>query len=296
MATPLRVSATDGYALGARKYGEQGAGPYVVIAGATAVKQAFYARFSAWLSLRGFTVLSFDYRGVGESRPERLRGFDARLRDWGQRDLEGVLRFALDDRGDRPLHLIGHSVGGQLLGLAESSRHLQRVVTVASQSGYWGHWRGVSALHKAAVWYGLLPVLGTALGYVPGRFGLGEDLPRGVALEWARWCRHPDYLFGDGLSAEGFERLHAEVLAFSVADDDYAPHQAVDWLHARYVNADVERVHLSAKALGVRSIGHFGVFRSALQDSVWPELASFLAPRARTDSTGSPAAPAAAPA
>jgi predicted alpha/beta hydrolase len=296
MATPLRISATDGYALGARKYGEQGAGPYVVIGGATAVKQAYYARFAAWLSLRGFTVLTFDYRGVGESRPAKLRGFDARMRDWGQRDLEGVLHFAQEDAGARPLHYVGHSVGGQLLGLAESAGHVQKAVTVASQSGYWGHWRGASALHKAAVWYGLLPVVGTALGYVPGQLGLGEDLPKGVALEWARWCRRPDYLFGDGLPATGFERVGAELLAFSIEDDDYAPQQAVDWLHGRYVNARVERVHLTPRQRGVKAIGHFGFFRSALQDAVWPEVASFLWPRARTVSTGAPAVPVASPA
>ncbi|MER2561001.1 MAG: alpha/beta fold hydrolase, partial [Myxococcaceae bacterium] len=153
MPTPIRISATDGYALGARRFGDQSAGPYVVIAGATAVKQAYYARFAAWLSLQGCTVLTFDYRGIGESRPARLRGFEARLRDWGERDLEGVLRFALEDKGSRPLHVIGHSVGGQLLGLAASNGSIDRIVTVGSQSGYWGHWSGASKLHKAAVWY-----------------------------------------------------------------------------------------------------------------------------------------------
>jgi predicted alpha/beta hydrolase len=296
MATPLRISATDGYALGARKYGEQGAGPYVVLNGATAVKQAYYARFAAWLSLRGFTVLTYDYRGIGESRPAKLRGFSARLRDWGEKDFEGVLRFALEDKGSRPLHVIGHSVGGQVLGLAPSNHHVERVVTVGSQSGYWGHWRGASALHKAAVWYGLLPMVGTTLGYVPGRLGLGEDLPGGVALEWARWCRHPQYLFGDGVSPQGFARLTAPMQAISLEDDDYAPRQAVDWLHTHYVNAAVERIHLMPRELGAKTVGHFGFFRSAFQDSAWPQVTSFLWPPSRTVSSGSPVVPAAAPA
>jgi predicted alpha/beta hydrolase len=291
MSTTLRLHATDGYALGARKYGEQQAGPYVVLCGATAVKQSYYTRFAAWLSLEGFTVLSFDYRGVGESRPARLRGFEATMRDWGERDLEGVLRFAREDGQGRPLFLVGHSVGGQLLGLAESSRHLERVVTVGSQSGYWGHWRGASALRKAAVWYGLIPFVGAALGYVPGRLGLGEDLPAGVALEWARWCRTPDYLFGHGVAVERYQGLRCALLSVSVDDDDYAPRQAVDWLHARYVNADVERVHVTPRELGASSVGHFGFFRAALRDSAWPMVASFLRGRARPVSTGEPATP-----
>lgn len=301
MPTPLRISAVDGYALGARRFGDQSAGPYVVINGATAVKQAYYARFAAWLSLQGCTVLTYDYRGIGESRPARLRGFEATLRDWGERDLEGVLRFAIEDKGSRPLHVVGHSVGGQLLGLAQSNGAIERAVTVSSQSGYWGHWTGASALSKAAVWYGLMPVVGTLVGYIPGKLGIGEDLPGGVALEWARWCRHPHYLLGHGISPEGFSRLRAQLRVISIADDDYAPRQAVDWLHALYTNADVERHHVSPRELEVPAIGHFGFFRSTFQDSLWRTVSTFLLGRHLSadagahapETTGAPPAPAA---
>lgn len=276
MATALRISALDGYALGARQYGGQGSGPLVVIAGATAVKQAYYARFAAWLSLRGCTVLTFDYRGVGESRPAKLVGFEACLRDWGEKDLEAVVRFAAAEKGGRSLHLIGHSVGGQLLGLAPSTSEVERIVTVASQSGALRHWSGVSAVHKAAVWYGLIPAVGGLLGYVPGKLGLGEDLPGGVALEWARWCRHPDYFLGHGVARTGYERVRAAIRSISLSDDDYAPAPAVDWLHQLYSNAQVERVHLSPDQLDVPAIGHFGFFRSTFQDSLWPQVTSFL--------------------
>lgn len=276
MPTPIRISATDGYALGARRFGDQSAGPYVVIAGATAVKQAYYARFAAWLSLQGCTVLTFDYRGIGESRPARLRGFEARLRDWGERDLEGVLRFALEDKGSRPLHVIGHSVGGQLLGLAASNGSIDRIVTVGSQSGYWGHWSGASKLHKAAVWYALLPALGNTFGFIPGKFGIGEDLPKGVALEWAKWCRHPEYMLGHGIGKDGFARVKAPMRAISISDDDYAPKPAVDALHALYSGTQVERHHVSPKELETQAIGHFGFFRSTFQDSLWRNVSTFL--------------------
>jgi predicted alpha/beta hydrolase len=292
MATPLRISATDGYALGARRFGDHSSGPYVVIAGATAVKQASYARFAAWLSLQGATVLTFDYRGIGESRPARLRGFEASLRDWGESDLEGVLRFAREDKGSRSLHVIGHSVGGQLLGLAGSNAAIDRVVTVSSQSGYWGHWRGLSAWKKAAVWYGLMPVVGNVVGFIPGQLGLDQDLPKGVALEWATWCRHPQYLLGHGVSREGFERVRAPLLAISIDDDDFAPAQAVDWLHALYSNGAVERHHVLSRNVGVSSIGHFGFFRSAFQDSLWRLVTTFLMPRPSTVTNGAPAEPA----
>lgn len=276
MPTPVRISATDGYALGARLYGEQSAGPLVVIAGATAVKQAYYARFAAWLALQGATVLTFDYRGVGDSRPHSLRRFDARMRDWGEHDLEGVLQFALHEKGSRPLHFIGHSVGGQMLGLAKSNGALEKVLTVASQSGYWRHWSGAGRLQMFAVMFGMIPLFGGALGYVPGQLGMGEDLPGGVALEWAKWCRHPDYLLGYVGSRDGYARVRGEVLAMSIDDDTYAPVPAVDWLHALLSSATVERRHLTPAAIGAPTIGHFGFFRSTFEETLWPMASGFL--------------------
>ncbi len=276
MAVPVRVTAADGYALGAQRYGDQSPGPFVVINSATGVKQGFYARFASWLSLQGFTVLTWDYRGIGESRPAKVRGFQARMRDWGQLDLEGVLTFADKERGSRPLVVVGHSIGGQLLGFAASNGLIERVVTVGSQSGSLRHFRGAGRLKLAATWYGVLPLVGTALGYIPGQLGIGEDLPAGIALEWARWGRHPDFFLNDGISRDGFERLRAPVRAISLWDDGYAPAPAVDWLHGLYSSAAVERVHLTARDVGAKSIGHFGFFRSAFEQALWPQVASFL--------------------
>jgi predicted alpha/beta hydrolase len=292
MATPLRISATDGYALGARRYGECGAGPYVVINGATAVPQSFYARFATWLSLQGMTVVTYDYRGIGDSRPARMRGFHATMRDWGEKDFEGVLRFALSEKGERPVVVIGHSVGGQLLGLAQSNGAVARAVTVGAQSGYWGHWDGWSKAHKMAVWYAVIPAVTHVVGYFPRQFGLGEDLPQGVALEWARWCRHPRYVFSRPDTAAGFARVQAPIKSFSVDDDDYAPERAVDWLHRAFTGAPVERVHLVARDLHASGVGHFGFFRPVFQDSLWSQVSRFVA-KGRSSPTGAARQPVA---
>ena len=41
----------------------------VLIVSAMGVPQRFYADFAEWLASQGHAVMSFDYRGVGESRP-----------------------------------------------------------------------------------------------------------------------------------------------------------------------------------------------------------------------------------
>jgi len=275
MHDAVRISAADGYALGGTVF-DGARGPVVVVNGATGVRQRYYARFAHWLADEGATVVTYDYRGIGESRPHRLRGFSARMRDWGQLDLEGVLRFVHGVFPGRPVAVIGHSVGGQLLGLAPSITHVARVVTVGAQSGYWGHWPLSTKVAFASLWYGVMPITSKAVGYFPGQLGIGEHLPRGVAEEWARWCRSEGYFTDDDVPTDGYARVTAPLLAWSFTDDGYAPRAAVDWLHRLYASAPVVRRHLSPRELGVKRVGHFGFFRECFRDSLWEDAASWL--------------------
>jgi len=157
---------------------------------------------------------------------------------------------------------------GRDLGLAG---HRRQPPAVAG-----GHWPRPAAWRYALLWYVAMPGLTHLLGHFPGRLlGLGEDLPRGVALRWARWCRTPDYL-GD---FSGHARFTAPLLAYSFADDVYAPARAVDWLHDRYGSTSKERRHVTPRDLGVARIGHFGFFRPDAEP-LWREAADWLAARA----------------
>src|SRR5690606_32528534 len=117
------------------------------------------------------------------------------------------------------------------LGLTSQTAKLSGAMLVASQLGYWRRWPTSEQLKLGLTVHALLPGLATALGYVPGWTGLGEDLPGGVAREWARWCRHPDYLMGYVPEARAhFASLRGPVLAWGFTDDWYAPIPAVDAL------------------------------------------------------------------
>jgi predicted alpha/beta hydrolase len=239
------------------------------------VRQRYYGRFAQWLAERGFTVLTYDYRGIGESRPDRLRGFPGRLRDWGLEDFEGVLRFVAREHPGRPVTLVGHSVGGQLTGFPRSNELIKAAVTVGSQFGYWGHWPMPHKLAMRALWY-VMPAIARTVGFLPGQLGVGEHVPAGVAIEWARWGRQRGSFTDDGVTTEGFERLRVPVLSFSFADDLYAPKLAVDRLHELLRAARVERRHIDPRASGAPPIRHFGFFRPEYRDSLWAEVAGFL--------------------
>lgn len=257
----------------------RGPGPdCVVVAGATGVKRQFYAPLARFLVAQGLSVLTFDYRGIGGSAPERLKGFQARMEDWGTHDLDAALAWVVDVARPRRLLVVGHSVGGQLLGLAEHADLVDAAAFVGSQSGYWLHWPLGTRLGIGLLWFGLIPGLSPLLGKFPSsKLGLGEDLPRGVAEQWARWGRDPDYLLrGDTVRRDQYANLRMPILMASIDGDFYAPHAAVDALASFYAGAQVTRWRLPKTP----STGHFTVFKPG-DAAVWGRLASWLEDPAR---------------
>jgi predicted alpha/beta hydrolase len=117
------------------------------------------------------------------------------------------------------------------------------------------------------------------VGYFPSSLlGQGEDLPAGVAMEWARWCRHPQYAAGV-LDAPGYTGFRADIRSYWVTDDAYAPRPAAEALLGLYPSAHSELVEVSPADAGVRRIGHFGFFREQLRDPLWRDAADWLTSR-----------------
>lgn len=273
--TELALAAADGYRLAASVALPDGEAPrrVVLVAPATGVRRRLYRPFAEFLAARGAVVLTWDWRGVGESRPPRLRGFRATMRDWGEQDLAGAIHWAGERFPGVPRVLVGHSFGGQAPGLAPNAGALSGALLVGAQSGYWGHWPGRSGWRYLPLWYLAVPALTRLFGYFPAApLGLGEDLPAGVALQWARWCRSPGYL-GDW---SGHARFRAPLLAYSFADDDYAPREAVAALLGHYGSEVREHRHLAPAEVGAEHIGHFGFFRPGVVPSLWAEAARWM--------------------
>lgn len=280
MIDDIRFAARDGYSLAGTLFRpRQGNGRAVLIHAATGVRRGFYAKFAARLAEAGFTALSFDYRGIGDSHPGSLRNFPARMRDWAQLDAAGALDFLAAQAPEAKLLCVGHSFGGNGLGVVPGIERYHAALFVGTQSGYWRHWPGAG---KPAMWlltHLMLPSVSGALGYFPMKLlGQGEDLPGGVASEWAGWCRHPRYAAGV-VGSEGYARLTAPIRSYWVSDDRYAPRPAAEALFDLYPNAaEKELVEVDAAAHG-GGIGHFGFFRDRFRDSLWRDAAGWLARR-----------------
>jgi predicted alpha/beta hydrolase len=275
----LTLKARDGYPLAAHLYEPSGtAHANLVIHGALAVPARFYARFAEAMAEAGVRVLCYDYRGVGGSRPRTLRGFSADLETWGELDAPAALDFLADHHGSVRTFALGHSLGGQVLALDARSRDvLAGAFLVASQNGFYGNFAGARRLGVMGFWYGLLPLATHTFGYLPGFVGLGADVPRGVAEQWSRWCKHPRYYFSTHPHYEALlARFERPIHAVSFSDDWYAPRKNVEWLLAHYRGARVTHEHLEPAQLGAQAIGHFGFFARSQSHALWPRVLAFV--------------------
>lgn len=279
--TELSFPARDGHALAAtlREPAQRDAKAFVLIGSATAVPRQFYGKFASYLAEAGFAALTFDYRGVGGSKPKSLRGFSARMRDWAALDLTAAIDFAAKQAAGRPLLLVGHSFGGQALGLVPNSQKISRALLVAAQVGYW---RLFPPPENYRIYVRLRfvgPAVAHAFGYVPGWLGVGVDLPKGVFLEWAGWCMNPRYLFDDATleTRKNFPNYTGALRAIGLADDKWAPPVAVQLLLDGYTGTKPEHLTIAPADVGAAKIGHFGFFRAEHRDTLWKHAAEWLA-------------------
>ena len=274
-AEPFEIQARDGHRLGATLFRPAaGNGRALQINAAAGVKQEYYGKFAAYLAERGFTVLTFDYRGIGRSGSFRLK--NVRLRDWAELDAAAALEF-LGKNFPAKLMAVGHSFGGQSFALVPGAERLAAALAVGSQSGYWRHWRGAP---RAGMWlltHALLPGISRLFGYFPAAaLGRGENIPAGVAIEWASWCRNPDYLVGALGANEQYARFSAPLRVYWMADDLHAPLAAAQALLRLYPRAPSELKRVAPREVGAERIGHFGFFREQFRDTLWRDAADWL--------------------
>lgn len=294
----IEIAASDGMRIAACRYPTRGrARAVVVLAPAMGVRQDFYAPFAQFLAEQGMAVLSFDYRGIGRSVPPRfrksLRGFEADLHTWAERDYNAALLAAKAWQPRVPLLIVGHSLGGQLPGLLPDNERVDGMLTVAAGSGYWRDNAPRTRRLVWIMWYFAVPFWTRIFGYFPGkRLRKVGDLPKGVIYQWSRWCRNPHYVSdarGRPLR-DGFERMRAPLLCMSFTDDEMMSRRSIDSLHDCYRNAQVERRYIRPQDVQATRIGHFGFFRPQFRDSLWRQALDWLERRASASNQAQSAA------
>ena len=162
------------------------------------------------------------------------------------------------------------------------------MLLVGAHSGYWRDYAARARLRMYLLWHVLMPALTLAVGYFPGRkLHLLEDLPAGVALEWAN-RRRPEFWWNvtlpDGTPDVGriqnavrrFQEIRAPTLAVRFTDDSFSTEAATLRILRLYPNCPASQMVLGPSDAGGQKIGHFGFFRSRFRATLWPRILEWL--------------------
>lgn len=204
------------------------------------------------------------------------------MQHWGELDLEAVIQFVQEKYQSEELYYLGHSAGGQILGLAPSSDKFKKVILAATGVGAWRAWMGTQKYLLAAMWYGLMPLMmmlqrgnffhSKMLGPIP--------VPKHAVKQWVEWAKSEDYLFTPkhGLELSGYSKIKGDIFALTISDDWYAPQSSRDALLAHYNNSHRETQFIMPQDIGLKKIGHFGLFRKKQEiiQGIWQPMIKFL--------------------
>lgn len=272
----IQFSTLDDFKLSGQYFPAKSPKAGVLIAPATGVRQHFYFSIARALAEQGYACLTFDYRDIGTSRTaKQLRDSPALKQDWGQYDMPAALDCLASLVPGLPISLLGHSAGAMLVGLMPNYAKLTRIIQVSAGSGYLKGVTGTTRPFAQLMFYLVVPVTCSILGYAPAKLmGWGEDLPKGVALQWVEWCSSPGYVsngFDKTIKQHFYNDIQCPIVNVRCSDDPIASQANVEDILRLFPNADITRVVVSPADYGLNRLGHINIFRRQSQ-TAWPTI------------------------
>lgn len=221
----------------------QESAPVVVVVPAMGMKARYYVGLIEALAAAGPHAVVAEQRGH-EASGGRL---PSRSYDFGYAemvaDLDDALRAVRAEFPDSPVHLLGHSLGGQIATMyaALHPGAVAGLILMASSTPHWPHW-GPRLLVAGYAF----PLVSRLVGHYPGeRLGFAGREARGVMRDWGRLARTGRFVAGE----DALATVRLPVLAVSVEGDTLGVPAAVDALVAKLPGASVTRRHLDAEGV-----------------------------------------------
>lgn len=237
----------------------------LLINSATGVKQHVYFSFATYFSEKGFTVITYDYRGIGLSKPEQMKGFEASMRIWGSRDYKSLTTYIRTRFAGYEKYCLGHSVGALILGMNKDSEIFKELFFVGTQNAFVGNLKFKTKI-EAYLGFGVVQPLATQLlGYFPAHwFGLGESLPKNCAYDWRTLILNKKSTNGLLEKIDDFSKeLTQKVFVIRAEDDVWLTDKGVkSLLNDTYPNLKPTYRLIKTSESEKGEIGHVNFFRS----------------------------------
>ena len=275
------ISCKDGYQLAAQYYPATDHTKKfpILICPATGITKSFYHSFAEWLNQQGYSVLSFDFRGIGQSLHGELKDSNASINDWGLLDIPAAIETLLNRTQAEKVIILGHSAGGQLLGINPHYNKVAKVVAIAGSTGHVKGLKGKTKLLAPLMFNVIFPVSSLFKGYGATQFiGMGENLPKNVAKQWAEFCSKPGYVMnaiGKSIYNDYHQEINCPITSIWASDDEIATRANVKDLLRLYPNATTHLIELNPKKHGYKQIGHMSMFKKS-HHKLWPILENEL--------------------
>ncbi|SHJ98718.1 alpha/beta hydrolase family protein [Epilithonimonas mollis] len=237
----------------------------LLINSATGVKQQIYFSFAQFFAEKGFTVITYDYRGIGLSKPNKMRGFPASMRIWGTKDYKALTSYIKTNFPGYHKFCLGHSVGALILGMNKDSEMFDEFIFVGTQNAFVGNLKLRTKI-EAYLGFGIVQPLSTKLlGYFPASwFGLGESLPSGSAFDWRTLILNKKSTNKLLEKSDDFSRnLTQKVFVIRAEDDLWLTEKGVlSLLHNTYPDLKPTYRLIKTSESEKNEIGHINFFRS----------------------------------
>jgi predicted alpha/beta hydrolase len=277
----LKITCNDQFPLTATRFSpEKEVIAAVLIAPATGIKRQFYAYFAMHLAEHGYGVLTFDNRGIGGSLNSSVKKSKASVQCWGEQDSPAALAQLKACFPNKRYHLIGHSAGGQLVGLMPNVFELSSMFNVACSSGSLRNMSFVNQLRAHFFMNIFIPFSNFAFGYTKSQwFGMGEPLPKAVAKQWQLWCNGKGYVktaFGKTIHQHFYDEITIPSMWVNAIDDEIANTKNVEEMQSVFTSLTPKKLTLSPKDHGLVEIGHMKFF-SRRSKVLWQHALDWLA-------------------
>ena len=275
----VKIKCEDNFELSGKLFKPEKITASVMIAPATGIKKEFYSAFALYLAENGFATLTFDNRGIGESKGNSINSSNASLTNWGKLDMTAVLEYLGNEFPNTDYHLIGHSAGGQLVGLMKNAKEIKSIFNFGSSSGSL-HYSKYPFRLKSSFWLNFyIPISNLIFGHTKSQWvGMGEPLPKNVGKEWTKWCNGKGYVKVD-LDTKIKEHLYNELnlnsLWVHAKDDEIANYENVKDMIRVHPNIQSRILTISPEEYGFNDIGHMKFF-SKKKKELWSLATKWL--------------------